>query len=59
MITYKIINGKGHSIIVQNGVELHIENKALDIVHQIANLIMLKKYKEINSLIKTLEVEVE
>ncbi len=59
MVTYKIINGKGYSVVIQNEVELHIENRALDIIHQIANLIMLKKYKEIDELIKSLEVEVE
>lgn len=59
MITYKIINGKGYSVFVQNEVEFYIENKALDIIHQIANLIMLKKYEEINTLIESLEVEVE
>ena len=59
MITYKVIKGKGYSVVPQNGVDLHIENRALEILHQIANLMMLKKYDEIIPLIKTLEVEIE
>ena len=59
MVKYKIIKNKGYTIVEQHGIELCIENKALDIVHQIANLLMLDNYKEIAELIKTLEVEVE
>ena len=59
MITYKIIDGKGYSKIEFCDMELCIENKALDIIHQISNLLMLKKYEDIVKLIKTLEIEIE
>ena len=59
MITYKIIDGKGYSKIEFYDMEFCIENKALDIIHQISNLLMLKKYKDIVKLIKTLEIEIE
>lgn len=59
MVIYRIINGKGYSIIQLDNIEICLENKALDIIHQISNLLMLKKYNEIVNVIKTLEIEIE
>jgi len=59
MTTYKIIGNKGYSIIQLGDAELCLENKALNILHQISNLLMLEKYNEIVDVIKTLEVEIE
>jgi len=59
MTTYKIIDGKGYSVIQLGEAELCLENKALNIIHQVSNLLMLKKYNEIVDVIRTLEVEIE
>jgi len=59
MTTYKIINGKGYSVIQVKDIEIRLENKALDAIHQISNLLMLKKYNKIADIIKSIEVEIE